>query len=85
MYVIRDKIKYRAKVRTKSQSGNTGFTDGLHSTWDKYQEMTKWKGIKYDCRTMKQRFKSFVVSIFRKAGVAPVSKKSVYVDVAPVD
>ena len=29
MYVIRDKIKYRAKVRTKSQSGNTGFTDGL--------------------------------------------------------
>ena len=29
MYVIRDKLKYRAKVRTKSQLGNTGFTDGL--------------------------------------------------------
>ena len=29
MYVIRDRLKYRAKVRTKSQSGNTGFTDGL--------------------------------------------------------
>ena len=39
MYVIRDKIKYRAKVRTKSQSGNTGFTDGLHITGEveKYQ------------------------------------------------
>ncbi len=23
-------MKYRAKVRTKSQSENTGFTDGLH-------------------------------------------------------
>lgn len=57
----------------------------FNSTWDKYQEMTKWKGIKYDCRTVKQRFKSFVVSILRKAGVSPVSKKSVYVDVAPVD
>ena len=56
-----------------------------NSTWDKYQNMTKWKGIKYDCRTMKQRFTSFVVSILRKAGVSPVSKKSVYVDVAPVD
>ena len=33
MYVIRDKIKYRAKVRTKSQSGNTGFTDGLPLAW----------------------------------------------------
>jgi hypothetical protein len=30
MYVIRDKLKYRAKVRTKSQLGNTGFADGLH-------------------------------------------------------
>jgi hypothetical protein len=29
MYVIRDRLKYRAKVRTKSQSENTGFTDGL--------------------------------------------------------
>ena len=29
MYVIRDRLKYRAKVRTKSQSGNTGFTDSL--------------------------------------------------------
>ncbi len=29
MYAIRDRLKYRAKVRTKSQSGNTGFTDGL--------------------------------------------------------
>ena len=29
MYVIRDKLKYRAKVRTKSQLGNTGFADGL--------------------------------------------------------
>ncbi len=48
-------------------------------------QMTKWKGVKYESRTMKQRFKSFVVSILRKAGVAPVSKKSVYVDVAPVD
>ncbi|MBQ7686850.1 MAG: hypothetical protein IJT28_06420, partial [Bacteroidaceae bacterium] len=27
---IRDKLKYRAKVRTKSQVDNTGFTDGLH-------------------------------------------------------
>ena len=57
----------------------------FNSTWDKYQDMTKWKGIKYDCRTMKQRFKSFVVSILRIAGVAPVSKKSAYIDVAPVD
>ena len=57
----------------------------FNSTWDKYQNMTKWKGIKYDCRTMKQRFKSFVVSILRKAGVSPVSKKSVYIDLAPVD
>ena len=29
MYVIRDKLKYRAKVRTKSQVDKTGFTDGL--------------------------------------------------------
>jgi hypothetical protein len=29
MYVIRDKNKYRAKVRTKTHADNTGFTDGL--------------------------------------------------------
>ena len=28
---IRDRLKYRAKVRTKSQVNNTGFTDGLLS------------------------------------------------------
>ena len=40
MYVIRDKLKYRAKVRTKSQLGNTGFADGLrkvlHPCFEKY-------------------------------------------------
>ena len=54
MYVIRDKIKYRAKVRTKSQSGNTGFTDGLQlfnnahvgysleEGWDKVDSFSKF-------------------------------------------
>ena len=61
MYVIRDKIKYRAKVRTKSQSGNTGFTDGLpfflaeieyatlhvpESSIDLYKATSPWKNFK---------------------------------------
>ena len=29
MFVLRNNIKYRAKVCTKDQSGNTGFTDCL--------------------------------------------------------
>ena len=31
---IRDKLKYRAKVRTKTQADKTGFTDSLHHSHD---------------------------------------------------
>ena len=46
MYVIRDKIKYRAKVRTKSQVDKTGFTDGLQSIrFTKKENKEKYPGI----------------------------------------
>jgi len=58
----------------------------FNSTWDKYQNMTKWKGIKIEVRTVKQRVKIYVGSVLRMICLLSSSQgNSVYVDVKPVD
>lgn len=55
------------------------------STWYKYQNMTKWRGIKYEHRTKKQRIRNYVGDILRKVGVLPPLKKSYYIEIPPID
>lgn len=55
------------------------------STWFKYQNMTKWKGIRYEHRTKRQRIRNYVGDILRKVGVLPSLKKSYYIEIPPID
>lgn len=58
----------------------------FNSTWDKYQDKTKWKGIKYEHRTKKQRLRRHVGDILRKTGLLPPLKKDHrFLDIAPID
>jgi lipopolysaccharide biosynthesis glycosyltransferase len=54
------------------------------STWDKYQNKTKWKGIKYEHRTLKQRIRNYVGDILRNIGILSPLKKS-YIEIVPID
>ena len=58
----------------------------FNSTWDKYQDMTKWKGIKIESRTVRQRARHCAGNILRGIGLlSPLEKESIYLDVAPID
>lgn len=56
------------------------------STWYKYQDMTKWKGVKYEHRTRKQRMRRFVGNVFRMLRLLPpLQQNRRFLDVAPID
>lgn len=55
------------------------------STWYKYQNMTKWRGIKFENRTKKQRMRNHIGDILRKIGILPPLKNSYYIEIAPID
>lgn len=58
----------------------------FNSTWDKYQDMTKWKGIIIESRTVRQRARHCAGNILRGIGLlSPLEKESIYLDVAPID
>ena len=58
----------------------------FNSTWDKYQNMTKWKGVKYDYRTKSQRIRRYAGNILRKFGLlSPLQVNSKFIDIAPID
>ena len=48
-----------------------GWVHPFSSTWDKYQNKTKWKGIKYDYRTKSQRIRRYAGNILRRFGLLP--------------
>lgn len=50
----------------------------------KYQDQTKWKGVRYETRNMKRRFKNFIGDSLRYMRIlSPL--RSIYIDVLPVD
>lgn len=56
----------------------------FNSTFYKYQNQTKWKGMLYEKRSIKQIFINYVGDYLRKIGIlAPLRAK--YIDVLPVD
>jgi len=55
------------------------------STWYKYQNMTKWRGLKFEHRTKKQCMRNFVGDILRKIGLLPPFVYFDYLEIAPVD
>ena len=55
-------------------------------TWYKYQDMTKWKGIKYEHRTTKQHMRRFVGNVLRMLRLLPpLQQNRRFLDVAPID
>ena len=58
----------------------------FNSTWDKYQNMTKWKGVKYDYRTKSQRIRRYAGNILRRFGLlAPLRQNSKFLTIDPID
>ena len=58
----------------------------FNSTWDKYQNMTKWKGVKYDYRTKSQRIRRYAGNILRRFGLLPpLRQNSKFLTIAPID
>ena len=56
------------------------------STWFKYQNQTKWRGVKIDKRPFKLRVINYVADMLRKYGLkSPVSSLFDYIDIAPID
>ena len=63
-----------------------GWVHPFSSTWDKYQNMTKWKGVKYDYRTKSQRIRRYAGKILRIFGLlSPLQVNSKFIDIAPID
>ena len=61
-----------------------GWVHPFSSTWDKYQNKSKWKGIKYDYRTKSQRIKRYAGNILRRFGLLPpLIQNSYYPPIAP--
>lgn len=58
----------------------------FNSTWYKYQDLTKWRGVKYEHRTKKQRIRRFGGNVLRKIGLLPpLQRPREYIDIAPID
>ena len=63
-----------------------GWVHHFSSTWDKYQNMTKWKGVKYDYRTKSQRIRRYAGNILRRFGLLPpLRQNSKFLTIAPID
>lgn len=57
------------------------------STFFKYQNQTKWKGVKYDLRPIKRRIINFVADLLRKWKLKAPKPTPIhdYIDIAPID
>lgn len=56
------------------------------STFFKYQNMTKWKGVKIDKRTFKLRVKNFIADMLRRFKLKPQLPVTFrFIDIAPID
>lgn len=60
------------------------FRNPYSSLFYKYQDMTKWKGVKVDNWSFKKKMRTLVVAILRKMKFLPV-RKSKFVDVNLID
>jgi len=54
------------------------------STFLKYQNLTKWKGVRYEKRTVKQQFKNYIGDFLREIGFFS-PRKNWYVESSPLD
>ena len=58
----------------------------FRSTFYKYQDQTKWKGVKYERRPQKLRLINYIADTLRLLRLkSPFSTKDVYIDFAPID
>jgi lipopolysaccharide biosynthesis glycosyltransferase len=55
------------------------------STWNLYQDQTKWRGVKTDYRPWKLRLINFTADALRKLRVMPTCTDYDYIDIAPID
>lgn len=58
------------------------FPHPYSSTFYKYLNQTKWKGHKYDRRSMKKKIRNFIGDSLRWMNIL---KRSLYIDVTPID
>lgn len=72
---------YRDKPWRKYQIESHPFS----STWDKYQNMTKWRGLKFEHRTKKKRLSNIIGNLLRKIGLVPPLFNIDYLEIAPID
>ena len=57
----------------------------FQSTWYKYQNQTKWKGIKYEHRPFRLRIINFVADTLRRWQLKPQITMYDFIDIAPID
>ena len=55
------------------------------STWFRYQDQTKWKGIKYEHRPFRLRIINFVADTLRRWQLKPQITMYDFIDIAPID
>jgi lipopolysaccharide biosynthesis glycosyltransferase len=60
-----------------------GSAHPFSSTFFKYQNKTKWKGVRTDKRSLKMRVINYVADLLRKYGIKPIYNE--YIDIAPID
>lgn len=54
------------------------------SSFFKYQDMTKWKGIKVDNRSLKTKIRAFIGDMLRWMNLRPQIRND-YIEIAPID
>lgn len=65
---------------------NRGSIHPFASTFFKYQNQTKWRGVRTEKRPMKLRIINFVADVLRKTGLkSQLPLCNQYIDIAPID
>ena len=57
----------------------------FNSTWFRYQDQTRWKGVKFDKRPLKLQVINYVADMLRRYGLKSPVSPSYYIDIPPVD
>lgn len=61
-----------------------GYQNPYSSSFYKYKDMTKWKGLKVDNRSFKTKIRNAVGDVLRWMKIRPVAKNN-FIDINPID
>lgn len=81
---IADPVIVHYSTNDKPWNAYTHHPHPFNSTFYKYQNQTKWKGVRYEKRSIKLKIRNFIGDYLRDIGILdPIQTK--YIDVLPVD